>query len=49
VCVLLSGGLDSTIIVVTSDHGEAFNEHGRLGHQRSLYAELMRVPPLSRV
>jgi len=35
---------ENTILIVLSDHGEAFNEHGRLGHQRSMYAELMRVP-----
>ena len=37
---------ENTILIVLSDHGEAFNEHGRLGHQRSMYAELMRVPLL---
>ena len=36
----------NTLLVILSDHGEAFHEHGRLGHQRSLYAELMRVPLL---
>jgi arylsulfatase A-like enzyme len=36
----------NTLLIVLSDHGEAFHEHDRLGHQRSLYAELMRVPLL---
>jgi len=35
---------DDTIIVVTSDHGEEFREHGWLGHTRTLYQELVRVP-----
>jgi arylsulfatase A-like enzyme len=35
---------DDSVLVLLSDHGEAFYEHERLGHQRSLYAELVRVP-----
>ncbi|MFT4974281.1 MAG: arylsulfatase A-like enzyme [Myxococcota bacterium] len=34
----------STIWVITSDHGEAFKEHGYLGHSKWLYEEIMRVP-----
>jgi arylsulfatase A-like enzyme len=37
----LAGG---TIVVVTSDHGEAFGEHGRFGHGSSLDEEVVRVP-----
>ena len=34
-----------TLIVVTSDHGEEFDEHGTLGwHSHTLYEELLRVP-----
>lgn len=33
-----------TIVVFTSDHGEEFMEHGRTGHERSLYRELLMVP-----
>src|SRR6185295_1225168 len=33
--------LDSTILVITSDHGEEFQEHGRLVHQTQLYDELL--------
>lgn len=33
-----------TLIVVTSDHGEGFKEHGVLMHSRYLYEELVRVP-----
>jgi len=38
----------STIVVLTADHGEAFREHGHLGHTESLYEELVRVPLLVR-
>jgi arylsulfatase A-like enzyme len=36
--------LDHTIIVVTSDHGEEFLEHGRLKHGLQLFLESTRVP-----
>ena len=35
---------DNTTIVVLSDHGEEFMEHGARGHGKSLYEELLRVP-----
>lgn len=38
------GTLDSTILVVTADHGEHFGEHGLRGHGNSLYRELLHVP-----
>lgn len=42
-------GLDvSTVVVATADHGEAFLEHGWLGHTRSLYDVLLRVPLIVR-
>lgn len=34
----------STLLVITSDHGEAFKEHGYLGHSQWLYEEIVRVP-----
>jgi len=37
-----------TIVVVTADHGEAFLEHGVLGHTIHLYDEMIRVPLLVR-
>src|SRR5262245_61894297 len=37
---------EGTAIVVVSDHGEAFGEHGILGHGRRLHEELIRVPLL---
>ena len=38
------GLFENTIVVVTSDHGEEFHEHGRIGHQKSLHKELLLVP-----
>ncbi len=35
---------DNTIVIVTSDHGEAFDEHGQYQHGRTLYRELLHVP-----
>ena len=43
--VLEDEGLgDNTIIIFTSDHGEAFDEHGHWEHGSTYYEELMRVP-----
>jgi arylsulfatase A-like enzyme len=36
--------LGPTVLIVTSDHGEHFLEHGKLLHNDSLYEELLRVP-----
>jgi arylsulfatase A-like enzyme len=38
------GLLENTVVVVTSDHGEAFGEHGTLVHGNQLYDELVRIP-----
>ena len=35
---------DNTLIVVTSDHGEAFGEHGEDSHGILLYEETQRIP-----
>lgn len=43
------GSLDSTLIIVTADHGEAFGEHGQFSHRFELYDELLRVPLLMRL
>ena len=40
------GLLGRTIVVITSDHGEAFGEHGSYGHSVMLYDEVMHVPLL---
>ncbi|MDH3199364.1 MAG: sulfatase [Myxococcales bacterium] len=39
---------DDTLIVITSDHGEEFQEHGSWGHGHSVYQELLGVPLLFR-
>lgn len=41
-----SGVLDESIVVLTSDHGEEFAEHDRMGHSKSVYDEVLRVPLL---
>lgn len=33
-----------TVVVYTSDHGEAFREHGQLGHTTSVFDEEIHVP-----
>ena len=35
---------DNSIIVVTSDHGDATGELGRVSHSTSIWPEIMRVP-----
>jgi hypothetical protein len=37
---------DNSIIILTSDHGDATGEFGRSSHSLSLYPEVMRVPLL---
>ena len=39
-----SGMLSNTWVVITSDHGEHFGEHGQFGHGSSLYNEITHVP-----
>jgi arylsulfatase A-like enzyme len=39
------GLYEDTLILLTSDHGEEFSEHGKMGwHSHTLYDELLRVP-----
>jgi arylsulfatase A-like enzyme len=40
---------DQTLVIVASDHGEEFFEHAGLGHRRTLYDEVTRVPLLLRL
>jgi len=35
---------DKTILCVIGDHGEAFGEHGLLGHERIAFDETLRIP-----
>ncbi len=43
-----SGLLDRSLLVVTSDHGEEFMEHGQVGHCRGVWDTLTRVPLILR-
>ena len=38
------GELEKTIVVITSDHGEEFYEHGGIGHKGTLFRESLMVP-----
>lgn len=38
----------NTMVVVTSDHGEEFKDHGAMGHWHSLYDSELRVPLILR-
>jgi len=38
------GVADDTVVVLTSDHGEALGEHGQVGHVNTLYDEVLQVP-----
>ncbi len=40
---------EETIVVITSDHGEEFGEHGFRRHGYSLYQEAVRIPLVVRV
>jgi arylsulfatase A-like enzyme len=42
------GRYDSSLIVVTADHGELFGEHGAKGHGAWLWEEVLRIPLLIR-
>ncbi len=39
---------DDFLFVFTADHGEAFGDHGLMGHQDVMYDEVLRVPLLIR-
>ncbi len=40
------GAFADTLVIVTSDHGESFLEHGQIGHERTVYREVLEVPLL---
>lgn len=37
-------GWENTIVIITSDHGESFGEHGTYNHALNLYREVLHVP-----
>jgi arylsulfatase A-like enzyme len=39
-----NGYLENTLVVLCSDHGEEFYEHGQFEHGQSLYEEMVRLP-----
>ena len=39
-----AGRYDDALVMLTSDHGEGFFEHGRFLHTRLLYDEFLRIP-----
>jgi arylsulfatase A-like enzyme len=40
---------EDTIVVITSDHGDEFLEHGGTTHKGTLYEELVRIPLVMRL
>ncbi|MDG1048658.1 MAG: sulfatase [Planctomycetota bacterium] len=40
------GLLEDALVVITSDHGEAFGGHGLVEHSKDVYEDLVRVPLL---
>ncbi len=44
----LGAALDQTLIVAASDHGEAFGEHGEIGHSLFVYDTTLRVALIAR-
>ena len=43
------GLYDTTMLIVTSDHGESFGEHGLMDHQYGLWEHLISVPLIWRL
>jgi arylsulfatase A-like enzyme len=43
-CMSTNGLLEKTTVIVTSDHGELFGEHGQYNKPARLYDELVQVP-----
>ncbi|PZF77767.1 hypothetical protein DK847_04875 [Aestuariivirga litoralis] len=39
-----TGRLDSTLVVIMGDHGEAFGEHGTYSHASAIYDENVHIP-----
>ena len=43
-CLDQLGILDESVLIVTSDHGDEFGEHGGLSHDDKMYSELIDLP-----
>jgi choline-sulfatase len=41
---LVQAVTDSTLVILAGDHGEAFGEHGEIGHSVFIYDTTLRVP-----
>jgi arylsulfatase A-like enzyme len=44
--ILKDNGNGDDVVIITSDHGDEFNEHGGLSHDGKMYDELINVPLL---
>ena len=44
----LGARIDSTLVVIAADHGEAFGEHGEIGHSIFVYDTTLRIPLMMR-
>ena len=40
---------ENTVIIITADHGEEFKERSRIGHERTVYNELIHVPLMIKI
>src|SRR5262249_2826612 len=43
------GLYDSSIVILTADHGDSLGEQGRWGHAYAIYPEIVRIPMLIHV
>jgi arylsulfatase A-like enzyme len=43
------GFLEDSVVILTSDHGEEFGEHGGIGHEETLHVEALHVPMIVHV
>lgn len=39
---------ENTLVIITSDHGEEFGDHGHIGHSQTPFESVMRIPLLIR-
>lgn len=43
------GLTESTLTILTSDHGESLGAHGYVGHRREVYEDIIRIPMIFRL